>query len=141
MSLEMLTRTEDIRRNVLNNTSNGLVRSGSWVSRDANGNAKTPSSGEIAAGVAQLVVLGNENARPDSVGSASVTVQYGQNRFAVTSEGFDGSAIIVGSKLTLVNTLSGAGEIGVKLTLAAGADAVAICEEIAGGRLVFRTLR
>lgn len=141
MSLEMLTRTEDIRRNVLNNTSNGLVRSGSWVSRDANGNAKTPSGGEVTAGVAQLVVLGNENARPDSVGSASVTVQYGQNRFAVTSEGFVDTSVVVGSELELSTTLSGAGEIGYKLKIKAAAVTVAICEEISGGRLVFRTLR
>lgn len=141
MSLEMLTRTEDIRRNVLNNSGNAVVRSGSWVARDANGNAKTPSGGEVTAGVAQLVILGNENARPDSIGSETVTVQYGQNRFAVTSEGFTEAGIVVGSELQIINTLSGAGEVGYKLGVKAAGTTVAICEEISGGRLVFRTLR
>lgn len=137
----MLTRTEDIRRNVLGNLNPAVVRSGSWVGRDANGNAKTPAAGEIAAGVAQLVVLGNENARPDSIGSETVTVQYGQNRFAVTSEGFVATSIVAGSSLELSSTLSASGEVGVKLKILASAVPVAICEEIANGRLVFRTLR
>jgi hypothetical protein len=141
MSLEMLTRTEDIRRNVLNNSGNAVVRSGSWVSRDANGNAKTPSGGEVSAGVGQLVILGNENARPDSIGSETVTVQYGQNRFAVTSEGFVATSIIVGSELQIIATLSAVGEIGYKLGIKNAGVTVAICEEIANGRLVFRTLR
>jgi hypothetical protein len=141
MSLEMLTRTEDIRRNVLNNSGNAVVRSGSWVSRDANGNAKTPSGGEVSAGVAQLVVLGNENARPDSLGSETVTVQYGINRFAVTSEGFVDTSVVVGSELEISTTLSGVSELGYKLKIKAAAATVAICEEIANGRLVFRTLR
>jgi hypothetical protein len=141
MSLEMLTRTEDIRRNVLNNTGNAVVRSGSWVSRDANGNAKTPSGGEVAAGVAQLVILGSENARPDSLGSESVTVQYGQNRFAVGVEGFVPTSIVVGSELELSTTVSGASELGYKLKIKGSATTVAICEDVSATRLVFRTLR
>jgi hypothetical protein len=141
MSLEMLTRTEDIRRNVLGSSAAVVARSGSWVGRDANGNAKTPSAGDQTNGAAQLVILGSENARPDSLGSESITTQYGQNRFAVTSEGFVAGAIVPGSLLELSNTASGSGETGVKLQLSTGKAAVAIAEEYAGGRLVFRTLR
>lgn len=137
MALEILTRYDEIRRDVLGYSGALVVRSGTWVSRDANGNAIAPSG--AGAGAVQLVVLGNENSRPDSIGSATVTCQYGVNRFAVGSEGFTGTpasgdALSVGS--------AAAGDVGFRLKTASGSEVVvAICEENNAGRLVFRTLR
>jgi len=137
MALEVLTRYDEIRRNVLGYSGSLVVRSGTWVSRDANGNAVAPSA--AGAGDVQLVVLGNENSRPDSIGSQTVTTQYGQNRFAVGPEGYEGTPG-VGDDLSLNSAASG--DVGFRLhTQTASEVTVAICEGFVAGRLVFRTLR
>jgi hypothetical protein len=137
MALEVLTRYDEIRRNVLGYSGTSIAQSGTWVSRDANGNAIAPSAGGV--GPVQLIVLGNENARPDSVGSETITVQYGQNRFAVGTEGYVGTPV-VGNYLAVDS--AAAGQVGFRLRVASGSDInVAICEQFVAGRLQFRTLQ
>lgn len=136
MALEILTRMDEVRRNVLGYSGSNVVRSGTWVARDANGNAITPTADSLSA---QLVILGNENDRPDSLGSESVTVQYGSNRFAVGAEGYVGS-FSPGDQLAVGTAASG--DVGgrLKAPAAPNVGVVAIVEEFKDGRLVFRTL-
>lgn len=84
MAFDMLTRADRINRRTLPVvTDTGKFQTGRWCSVDANGNA---AAANASSQNNYLIILGNE-VRPDSIGSSSITVAYGQNLFMLDTYG------------------------------------------------------
>lgn len=84
-SFDINTRADLVKRRTIPISSGLTFQTGRWVKLDANGNASTPSQGD---GNVYLVILGNE-LRPDSIGSNSLTAQYGQNLYTLVTVGMN----------------------------------------------------
>ena len=82
-SFDINTRADRINRMTVP-VSSGTFQTGRWISINSNGYAAVPTAKGSRA--VWLVILGNES-RPDSIGSSSVTVQYGQNLYTLNTYG------------------------------------------------------
>lgn len=114
-SFDINTRTDLVKRRSLP-VSSGTYYTGRWCSMDANGNAATAVANSK---VNMLIILGNE-VRPDSIGSASITVQYGENLYTLNTWG-------VGAAVTAQDMLAVDSNGDLQLTASLSA-AVAIAE-------------
>ena len=83
-AFDINTRIDLIKRRTVP-VSTGTFITGRWIALDSNGYASTPSAGATNV---YLTILGNEN-RPDSIGSNSVTVQYGENLYTLNTYGMN----------------------------------------------------
>lgn len=92
-SFDINTRMDLVKRRTLS-VSSGTYRTGRWCTMDSNGNAASPVASSLRN---MLIILGNE-VRPDSIGSSSVTVQYGENLYTLNTFGV-GEAITAGAYL------------------------------------------
>ena len=93
-SFDMNTRADRINRRSLP-VSSGTYRTGRWCSVGATGyaaaaNASSPNN--------YIIILGNE-VRPDSVGSSSITVAYGEYLYTLNTLGA-ADTITAGNYLT-----------------------------------------
>jgi hypothetical protein len=96
-NFDINTRADLVKRRSIS-VSSGTFETGRWLTIDANGFAAKPSAGSPNV---YMTILGNE-VRPDSIGSSSVTVQYGENLYTLNTYGAN-DTISVGSWLQ-VNT-------------------------------------
>ena len=133
MALEILTRFDEVRKAVVNHPGDETIVAGVWITRDVNGNAATPNVG----GSGELVILGNEFGRPDSIGSETVTTQYGVNRYKVGPEGYEGTP---GVGVALELGIDADVGLGKKVRAASGGFEVAVVEGYDGDQLIFKTL-
>jgi hypothetical protein len=115
-SFDINTRMDLVKRRSLPVTS-GTYYTGRWCTMDANGNAAAAVAGSR---VNMLIILGNEK-RPDSIGSSSITVQYGENLYTLNTWG-------VGSAVTAKDMLKVDSNGDLIPTSAASSVAVAIAE-------------
>jgi len=81
-SFDIQTRADRVNRRTLP-VSSGTYITGRWCSIDGNGYAAASNAGSVNN---YLIILGNE-VRPDSIGSSSITVQYGSNLFMLNTYG------------------------------------------------------
>jgi hypothetical protein len=77
------TRADRVNRMTVP-VNTGTFYTGRWISIDSNGYAAYPTA--KGSRNVWLVILGNDT-RPDSLGSSSVTVQYGQNLYTLNTYG------------------------------------------------------
>ena len=82
MAFDILTRADRVNRRTLP-VSSGTYSTGQWCSVDGNGNAAAANAGSINN---YIIILGNE-VRPDSIGSSSITVAYGEYIFQLNTLG------------------------------------------------------
>jgi hypothetical protein len=82
MAFDIQTRSDRVNRRTLP-VSSGTYITGRWCSVDANGYAAAANAGSMNN---YIIILGNE-VRPDSIGSSSITVAYGQNLFMLDTYG------------------------------------------------------
>ena len=125
------TRADLVKRRTVP-VDTGTFQTGRWLTIDANGNASTPSAGS---GNVYLTILGNEN-RPDSIGSKSVTVQYGQNLYTLDTFGLGGT-VSLGDELKV----NASGDLITALTTNTAVAIAEIAKGSGASGLKIRTLR
>ena len=130
-SFDINTRADLVKRRSIP-VSSGTFQTGRWLTIDANGNAATPSDGS---GNVYLTILGNE-IRPDSIGSKSVTVQYGINLFTLNTFGL-GATVAIGDDLQVDTS----GDLIVALSTATAVAIAEIAKNDGVAGLKLRTLR
>lgn len=130
-TFDINTRADLVKRRTVP-VSSGTFQTGRWLTIDANGNAATPSAGS---GNVYLTILGNE-IRPDSIGSKSVTVQYGMNLFTLNTFGLGGT-VSLGDELKVDSS----GDLVTALTTNTAVAVAEIAKNSGDAGLKIRTLR
>lgn len=93
-SFDIQTRADRVLRRTLP-VSTGTYYTGRWCSVDANGYAAAPNASAVNN---YIIILGNE-LRPDSIGSKSITVAYGDALYQLNTLGMN-DTITAGNFLT-----------------------------------------